>query len=112
MSKTDDLLRNIAVACLRKANRSPNLARDELILPRGNIRPTIYSDEYRDSAWPDDGSSRRYVPGYRADRERSRCGEESRPWLAGLRIKSLSWRLRPDAEKFAAPVRSNRLSIW
>ena len=28
MSKTDDLLRNIAVACLRKANRSPNLALD------------------------------------------------------------------------------------
>jgi len=31
MSKTDDLLRNIAVACLRKANRSPNLALDEFI---------------------------------------------------------------------------------
>jgi hypothetical protein len=31
MSKTDDLLRNIAVACLGKANRSPNLALDEFI---------------------------------------------------------------------------------
>jgi hypothetical protein len=31
MSKTDDLLRNIAVACLRKVNRSPNLALDEFI---------------------------------------------------------------------------------
>jgi hypothetical protein len=31
MSKTDDLLRNIAVACLKKTNRSPNLALEEFI---------------------------------------------------------------------------------
>jgi len=41
--------------------------------------PYDYNDEYRDCAWPDDGSGRRYVPGYRADRERSRCGEEKAP---------------------------------
>jgi hypothetical protein len=29
-----------------------------------------------------------------------------------ITIKSLSWRLRPDAEKFAAPVRSHLPSIW
>ena len=38
--------------------------------------PYDYNDEYRDCAWPDDGSGRRYVPGYPSDRERSRCGEE------------------------------------
>jgi hypothetical protein len=41
--------------------------------------PYNYSDEYRDCAWPDDGSGRRYVPGYPADRERSRCAEEQAP---------------------------------
>jgi hypothetical protein len=29
-----------------------------------------------------------------------------------IMIKSLSWRLRPEAEKFAAPARSMRPSIW
>lgn len=38
--------------------------------------PGDYSQEYQDCAWPDDGSGRRYVPGYPADRERSRCAEE------------------------------------
>ena len=38
--------------------------------------PYNYFDEYQDCAWPDDGSGRRYVPGYREDHERSRCGEE------------------------------------
>ena len=32
-----------------------------------------YDQEYQDCAWPDDGSGRRYVPGYPSDRERSRC---------------------------------------
>jgi hypothetical protein len=41
--------------------------------------PYNYSDEYRDCAWPDDGSGRRYVPGYPIDRERSRCAEEKAP---------------------------------
>ena len=31
MSKTDDLLRNIAVACLRKANHDPHQALEEFI---------------------------------------------------------------------------------
>ena len=26
--------------------------------------PYTYDQEYRDCAWPDDGSGRRYVPGY------------------------------------------------
>jgi hypothetical protein len=41
--------------------------------------PYDYNDEYRDCAWPDDGSGRRYVPGYPSDRERSRCGQEKAP---------------------------------
>lgn len=35
--------------------------------------PYNYSYEYRECAWPDDGSGRRYVPGYPQDREKSRC---------------------------------------
>ena len=31
MSKTDDLLRNIAVACLRKANHDPHQVLEEFI---------------------------------------------------------------------------------
>jgi len=31
LAQTDELLRNIAVACLRKANRSPQLALKEFI---------------------------------------------------------------------------------
>jgi hypothetical protein len=37
--------------------------------------------------------------------------EHETPALS-ITIKSLSWRLRPDAENFAAPLRINRPSIW
>lgn len=30
--------------------------------------PYNYDDEYRENAWPDDGTGRRYHPGYREDR--------------------------------------------
>jgi hypothetical protein len=31
--------------------------------------PGNYSQEYQDCAWPNDGSGRRYVPGYQWDRK-------------------------------------------
>lgn len=37
--------------------------------------PYTYDREYRHCAWPDDGTGRRYRPGYEEDRRRSNCDD-------------------------------------
>jgi hypothetical protein len=43
---------------------------------------------------------------------RVRCLKAAAASALSITMKSLFSRLSPDAEKFAAPVRSNRPSIW
>ena len=80
--------------------------------------PYNYSDEYHDCAWPDDGSGRRYQPGYPGDREWSRCGEEKPPpprsWTY---FRSVSHHaevavLSPAMQAFRLGLSTGRKSIW